>query len=117
MRFEEGSFPLRPPRCGDPGHLPVRARIGYHGGASFFDGVGPEVALSSEPEGRAEADAAVAAAVAIDENSVRPWEPGGIEYVAELTGVIDDAWVESFVLIRSRSARFSRFHLNRGAPA
>lgn len=51
--------------------------------------------------------------VAVDEPGVRPWEEGGTEYVAPLTGAIDDAWVESFVLIRSRSARFSRFHLNR----
>jgi hypothetical protein len=44
---------------------------------------------------------------------LKPWEPGGNEYFVELTGPIDDRWVESYILIRRRSARFSRFHLNR----
>jgi len=51
--------------------------------------------------------------VSIDEESLAPWEPGGSEYVVRLLGEIDDRWVERFVLTRKRSARFSRFHLNR----
>jgi hypothetical protein len=51
--------------------------------------------------------------VSVDENSAAPWEPGGSEYVVRLIGDIDDRWVEKFIHTRRRSARFSRFHLNR----
>ena len=51
--------------------------------------------------------------VSVEEDSLAPWEPGGSEYVVRLRGEIDDRWVERFVLTRRRSARFSRFHLNR----
>ena len=51
--------------------------------------------------------------VSVDDDSVAPWEPGGSEYVVRLVGEIDDRWVEKFIHTRRRSARFSRFHLNR----
>jgi len=51
--------------------------------------------------------------VTVDESSVAPWEPDGSEYVVRLLGEIDDRWVETFIHTRRRSARFSRFHLNR----
>jgi hypothetical protein len=62
------------------------------------------VRLSEEPEEER---------VAVDDSSVAPWEPGGSEYVVRLLGDIDDRWVETFIHTRRRSARFSRFHLNR----
>lgn len=52
--------------------------------------------------------------VVVDVASAAPWEPGGSEYVVALRGELDDRWVESYVLMRRRSPRFSRFHLNRG---
>lgn len=51
--------------------------------------------------------------VVVDVASAAPWEPGGSEYVVTLGGELDDRWVESYVLTRRRSPRFSRFHLNR----
>jgi hypothetical protein len=51
--------------------------------------------------------------VIVDVATAAPWEPGGSEYVVALRGGLDDRWVETYVLTRRRSPRFSRFHLNR----
>ncbi|MEO8189748.1 MAG: hypothetical protein ABI682_05360 [Acidobacteriota bacterium] len=51
--------------------------------------------------------------VSVDFASLASWEPGGSEHYVNLGGVLEDRWVEAFVLVRRRSARFARFHLNR----
>ncbi|MEP7132400.1 MAG: hypothetical protein ABI914_04500, partial [Acidobacteriota bacterium] len=51
--------------------------------------------------------------VSVDFSSLTSWEPGGSEHYVNLGGVLEDRWVEAFVLVRRRSARFARFHLNR----
>ncbi len=51
--------------------------------------------------------------VGVDFASLASWEAGGSEYYVILTGELEDRWVDAFVLVRRRSARFSRFHLNR----
>ena len=51
--------------------------------------------------------------VSVDVATAAPWEPGGSEYVVALRGQLDERWVETYVLMRRRSPRFSRFHLNR----
>jgi hypothetical protein len=51
--------------------------------------------------------------VTVDLATASPWEAGGSEYVVMLRGRLDDRWIESYVLTRRRSPRFSRFHLNR----
>ncbi len=51
--------------------------------------------------------------VSVDRDSFASWETGGSEHYVNLTGGLEDRWVEAFVLVRRRSTRFSRFHLNR----
>ncbi|MEP6767774.1 MAG: hypothetical protein ABJC61_03840 [Acidobacteriota bacterium] len=51
--------------------------------------------------------------VSVDRDSLASWEAGGSEHYVALRGGLEDRWVEAFVLVRRRSARFSRFHLNR----
>ncbi len=51
--------------------------------------------------------------VSVDYRSLASWEAEGSEHYVNLTGVLEDHWVQAFVLVRRRSARFARFHLNR----
>ncbi|MEP6802571.1 MAG: hypothetical protein ABJC07_11565, partial [Acidobacteriota bacterium] len=51
--------------------------------------------------------------VSVDFASLASWEAEGSEHYVNLTGAIEDRWVQAFVLVRRRSARFARFHLNR----